>query len=46
MSHFAPGMFTGWQLVEVALHGAINSGRAFSWYFAGFPEPRRNPYAS
>lgn len=41
-----PGMFPGHQLVSDALHAAINAGRAFSFYFAGFPEPRKNPYGA
>jgi len=27
-----------------ALYAAINAGRQFSFYFAGFPNPRQSPY--
>lgn len=37
-------MRPGWEQVAAALHAAINANRPFSWYFAGFPDPRKNPY--
>lgn len=37
---------SSYRMLDEALQGAINSNREFSFYFAGFPEPRKNPYAS
>lgn len=32
------------RITDRALHVALNTQCPFTWYYAGFTEPRRNPY--